>query len=50
MFSGLEWYWWLVIVAVLIVSIPFKVKLMEWWSGRKQSKKKGKSGKWGDEE
>ena len=24
MFLGLAWYWWLVIVAVLIISIPFK--------------------------
>ena len=28
MFLGLAWYWWLVIVAALIVSIPFKVKFM----------------------
>lgn len=50
MFLGLEWYWWLVIAAVLILSVPFKVKFMKWWSKRGQSKKKGTSGKWGDEE
>ena len=49
MFLGLAWYWWLVIVVVLIVSIPFKVKFMKWWSKRKQEKK-GQRGKWGDDE
>ena len=34
MFLGLQWYWWLVIVAVLVISIPFKVKCMTWWSER----------------
>ena len=29
MFLGLAWYWWLVIVAVLIISIPFKVKFID---------------------
>lgn len=28
-FLGLEWYWWLVIVAVLAISIPFKIKVMK---------------------
>lgn len=50
MFLGLEWYWWIVIVAALILSIPFKVKFMKWWSKREQSKKKGTHGKWGEEE
>ena len=50
MFLGLEWYWWIVIAAVLILSVPFKVKFMKWWSKLEQSKKKGTSGKWGDEE
>ncbi len=49
MFLGFEWYWWLVIVAVLIVSIPFKVKFMKWWS-RRQQEKKNQRGKWGDDE
>lgn len=26
MFSGVEWYWWLIIAAVLIISIPFKIR------------------------
>ena len=50
MFLGLQWYWWLVIVAVLIISIPFKVKFMKWWSRRQQEQKKGQRGKWGDDE
>ena len=49
MFLGLAWYWWLVIVAALIVSIPFKVKFMKWWS-RCQREKNGQRGKWGDDE
>ena len=50
MFLGLEWYWWLVIVAVLVIIIPFKVKFMKWWSRREQEKRKGQRGKWGDDE
>ena len=49
MFLGLAWYWWLVIVAVLIISIPFKVKFIKWWS-RRQREKNGQRGKWGDDE
>ena len=48
MFLGLQWYWWLVIVAVIVFSIPFKVKFMKWWSKRQQGK--NQRGKWGDEE
>ena len=48
MFLGLAWYWWLVIVAALIISIPFKVKFMKWWSKRRQET--GRRGKWGDDE
>lgn len=58
MFMGLEWYWWIAILAVLILSIPSKVKFMKWWSGRARdrkaasqfSAKKEQRGKWGDEE
>ncbi len=49
-FSGLAWYWWLVIVVVLVISIPFKVRFMKWWNKRQQEKKKEQHGKWGDEE
>ncbi len=49
-FSGLEWYWWLVIVVVLAISIPFKIKFMKWWSKWEQEKKKELHGKWGDDE
>ncbi len=47
MFSGLKWYWWLVIGAALIVSVPFKVKFIKWWSRREQDKEKGQGWKWG---
>lgn len=50
MFLGLSWYWWLVIVAALIVSLPFKLRFMKWWSRRRQEQKKNQSGKWGDGE
>ena len=46
MFLGVQWYWWLVIAAVVIVAIPFKVKFMKWWSKRQQEK----NGKWGEDE
>ncbi len=50
MFLGLEWYWWIVIAAVLIISIPLKVKFMKWWSRREQNRKRNQRGRWGDEE
>lgn len=50
MLFDLEWYWWLVIVAVLVISIPFKIKFMNRWSKREQEKKKEQHGKWGDDE
>lgn len=50
MFLGLQWYWWLVIAAALIISLPFKVKFMNWWSKQQQKKKNDRRGKWGDDE
>lgn len=50
MFSGLEWYWWLVILALLVVSVPFKVKFMKWWERRRREKKKEQDGEGRDEE
>ncbi len=50
MFLGLEWYWWIVIAAVLIISIPLKVKFMKWWSRREQNRKRNQRGRWGVEE
>lgn len=50
MFLGLEWHWWLVILAVLVIIIPFKVRFMKWWSRWEREKKKERHGKWGDEE
>lgn len=38
----MEWYWWL-IIAVIIISIPFKVKFMKWYS-RRQKEKRGTNG------
>lgn len=49
MFLGLQWYWWLVIGAALAISIPFKVKLMKWWSKRQQEQR-NQRGKWGGDE
>ena len=48
MFLGLEWYWWIAILALLAVSIPFKVKFVKWWNKRQQGKEQ--HGKWGEEE
>lgn len=45
----LEWYWWLVIVLVLIISLPFKVKFMKWWNQHQQEKKESQE-EWGDNE
>ncbi|MCI9270046.1 MAG: hypothetical protein HFH11_02595 [Dorea sp.] len=50
MFLGLEWYWWLVMIAALIISIPLKISFLKWWSKQKQGKKKELSGKWGNDE
>ena len=48
MFLGLEWYWWIAILALLAVLIPFKVKFVKWWNMRQQGKEQ--HGKWGEEE
>ncbi|MDD2959148.1 MAG: hypothetical protein PHR92_11575 [Lachnospiraceae bacterium] len=50
MLLGLEWYWWLMIAAVVIISIPFKVKLMKWWSRQQKEKEDNRKDKWGGEE
>lgn len=50
MFLGLEWYWWLIILAALVICIPFKVRFMKWWDERQRGKKKEQHGKWGDDE
>ena len=50
MFFGLQWYWWLVIVAVLVNSIPFKIRFMKWWGKRQQEQTASWRGKWGDDE
>ncbi len=48
MFLGLQWYWWLVIAAVLVIVLPLKVKFMMWWGKRQQGK--NQRGKWGEDE
>ncbi len=50
MLSGMEWYRWIVIVAVIGVSVPCKIKFMKWWSIREQQKKREQHGKGGEEE
>ncbi|WMJ77062.1 MULTISPECIES: hypothetical protein [unclassified Sedimentibacter] len=50
MFLGMEWYWWLIIVVVIALSIPFKIKFMKWWSKRQQEQKENRKDKWGGEE
>ena len=50
MFLGLEWYWWLVILTVLIISLPLKVKFMKWWGNRNAEQKRNRRGKWGEDE
>ena len=49
-FSDLEWYLWLLIVAVVIIAVPFKIKFMKCWSTSQQQKKNNQQGKWGDDE
>ncbi|MCI8731671.1 MAG: hypothetical protein HFH59_13275 [Lachnospiraceae bacterium] len=50
MFLGIEWYWWIMIAAAAAISIPFKVKFLNWWSRRQQKKRNSRRGKWGEEE
>ncbi len=50
MFLGLEWYWWIMILVLLVISILFKLKFMRWWNKCRQENKKEMHGKWGDSE
>ena len=50
MFLGLEWYWWLVIAAVVLIALPLKIIFLKWWSRREREKKESQRGKWGEEE
>lgn len=50
MFLDLAWYWWLLIAAALIVSIPCKLRFLKWRMKRAQKRQKAQRGKWGDEE
>ncbi|WP_193708318.1 hypothetical protein [Alkalibaculum sporogenes] len=49
MFLGMDWYWWIFIVALLFISIPFKIKFIKWWEKRQQRKKNSQKDKWGDD-
>ncbi len=45
MFLGLQWYWWLVIAAVIIIAVPFKIKFLQKWSkGQHTKSQQGKRG------
>ncbi len=50
MFSGMEWYWWLIIIAVTVLSIPFKIRFMKWWGKRHREQNGNRRDRWGDEE
>ncbi|WP_459764975.1 hypothetical protein [Alkaliphilus crotonatoxidans] len=47
MFLGLDWYWWLLLIALLLISIPFKFRFIKWWEKRRQSS--NQKDKWGDD-
>lgn len=46
----MEWYWWVGIIVVIAISIPFKVKFMKWWGQRQKEKRNQSNGKWGNNE
>ncbi len=50
MFLGLEWYWWLGIAAVVLVSVPFKIWYMKRWNRRRREEREKQRQKWGEEE
>ncbi|MGL9727954.1 hypothetical protein [Enterococcus sp. DIV0756] len=47
MFLGLAWYWWIIFAVVFLLSLPFKIRFMNWWSMRKKTETK--QDKWGNE-
>ena len=50
MLFGIEWYWWIVILVVLGISIPLKVNFLKRWDGRRRKKREDQPGKWGEDE
>jgi len=50
MFLGNEQYLWLIIIATLIISIPFKIKFVKWWNKRQQRQKDAGMGNGGNDE
>lgn len=49
MLFGLAWHWW-VIILLVILSIPLKIKFMRWWQTRLDRQSRKPENKWGDEE
>lgn len=47
---GMEWYWWLIILTVVVISIPFKIRFLVWWDKHQREKKNERRGKWGEGE
>ncbi|MGG5369339.1 hypothetical protein IGI67_000944 [Enterococcus sp. AZ196] len=47
MFLGLAWYWWIIFAVIFLLSLPLKIKFINWWSGRQ--KKGNQNDRWGDE-
>ena len=47
---GLEWYWWLAIIATVALSIPFKIRFLRWWNQRQQERGANQEEKWGNDE
>lgn len=48
MFLGMEWYWWIVIIVVIGISVPFKLKFMKRLDRRRREKKENSWGKRGE--
>lgn len=49
MLLGLAWYWWLLGIVVIILSIPYKIKALKGWKKYQQEQKRKHENKWGDE-
>ena len=35
----MEWYWWVIIAVVVIISIPFKLKFIKWYAKKWKEQK-----------
>lgn len=36
MFLGMKWYKWLLIAAVFLIALPYKIRFIKWWIGREK--------------